>query len=115
MAVYFLVGTHRLNQRFHVIQVTLESLTACGSQLIFGLWHSALERFRAGDVLCLFKPPRMNAEVAIRRLQQLLQFIEREALVDGQRAHDSQPHTLVDNAVEVRERMIHAMLDCKTT
>src|SRR6185295_12010438 len=85
-----------------MIEIALESPPAGRREPVVGLRHPALEVLLAGDVSCLFQLAGMDAEVAIRRLQQPLEVVEAEMMVDGQGADDPQPHPLVDETVEVQ-------------
>ena len=44
----------------------------------------------------------MDAQVAIRHAQQIFEFVERERRIDCQGADDSEPDTLVNQAVKTR-------------
>ena len=78
----------------------MQSLAAHRGQTIFGLRPPAFERLGTADVACFLQLACMRAEIPITDLEQRLELIEGELLVDRQRAHDSQAHTLVDQAVE---------------
>ena len=65
--------SHLLDQRLHVAQVVFECAAAGGSQLVFGLRQAAFEKFRARDVACLFEFARVDAEIAVRGVHQVLQ------------------------------------------
>src|SRR5437867_10302389 len=85
-----------VNQRFHVVQVALQGAPPGGGEPILGLRNPPLERLRASDVLCLLKPARVHAQIAVRRLEQALELVKAQRLVDAQRAHDAKAHALVD-------------------
>jgi hypothetical protein len=42
----------------------------------------------------------VHAQVAVRRLEQGLELVEREAVVDRERADDAEPEALVDQPIE---------------
>src|SRR2546423_7355549 len=77
------------NQRFHMVQVALEGTAADSRQSILRLRHPASEGFRACDVFGLLELARVDAEIAVGRLHQLLEITEAERVVDGQRADDA--------------------------
>ena len=79
----------------------LQGAASGGGQAIFGARQTALERFRAADVLRVFELPRMDAEVAVGRSQQILQVVEREPLADGERADDAEAKPFVNEPVEL--------------
>ena len=67
----------------------------------YSVWTRASERLVAGDVLRLFQLARVDAQVAVRRLQQPLEIVERQPLVHRQRADDAKPQPLVDQPIEL--------------
>src|ERR1700729_3788796 len=83
------------NQRFHVIEVALERFTTCRREAVFRLGQSTVERLRAHDVIGFFELSRMDAQVAVGRLQHRFQFIECERAIHSKRADDAQPHAFV--------------------
>src|SRR3989454_1395894 len=90
------------NQCLHVIQIPLQGSAARRRQAVLGLRQPPVKRFAARDVGRFFELARVYAQVAVGGLQQRLQLIEGERVIDRQRAHDPQPHPLVDQAVERR-------------
>src|SRR5919205_3788683 len=96
-----LLVAHRLDQRFHMVQVALKRAATGLGQTIFGLRNPSIEGFRAGDVLRFLQLAGMHAEVAVRRLEERLEIAEAERLVDGERADDPQAHPLVNQAIQV--------------
>ena len=75
-----------MNQRFHVIEITLQRPSARRAQPILGLRDAGLERLGAGDVLCLFELAR-NCVAAQGGLES-----EVESFIDGLR---QQTHAFV--------------------
>src|SRR5262249_49923281 len=69
------------DDRFHVDEVLLECATAGSGQIVFGPRDAAFERLLAHDVLGVFELSRMHAQVAVGRVEQALEVVEREALV----------------------------------
>jgi hypothetical protein len=86
---------------FHVRLVALERAPSGVAQAVVGPGHAALERLGADHVAGFLELPCVHAEVAVGRLQQVLQLVEAERLVHGERAHDREPHPLVDQPVEL--------------
>src|SRR5947207_1366613 len=80
---------HRLNQCFHVIEIFFKRAASHIGQTILGLWHAALKRLGAADIIGLLQLARMHAKVSIGSLEQFLEFVECERSVRGQGAHDS--------------------------
>src|SRR5207247_9788423 len=94
----------RADQRFHVVEVALERPPAEGGESVFRLGDSGLERLDARDVLRVLELARVDAEIAVARLEQRLELVERETLAHRERAHDREAHPLVDQPVELRRR-----------
>src|SRR5438094_203779 len=90
------------NERLHVGDVLLERLPAGRGEAVFRFRHPALEAFLDGDVARVFELARVHAEVAVGRFEQALQIVERQRVVDRQRADDGEAHALVDDAIEAR-------------
>ncbi len=61
-----------------------------------------VERLVAGDVLRVLELARVHAQVAVGRVQQALQIVERQPLVHRQRADDAEAQALVNQAIEVQ-------------
>src|SRR5688500_16019618 len=76
-----------------------EDPLALGRQAEFGFRHASGKSFLAADIARVLELAGVNAQVAVRRLQELFELRERHAAVDAERAHDSQPHTFVDQSV----------------
>ena len=57
--------------------------------------------FSHDDVLRVLELARVHAQVAVGRLQQPLEIVERQPIVHRQRADDAEPQTLVDQPIEV--------------
>src|SRR5688572_5576597 len=92
------------DQGFHVVEVALQRLAARRGDAVLGLGYAALEEFAARHVRCLLELARMHAEIAVRGLQQRLQLVERERLIDGERADHAEPHALVNETIELIRR-----------
>src|SRR5262245_7199886 len=87
---------HGAEDRLHVRDVLVERAPAGGRDSILGARDAAVERLVAGDVFCLLQLSRVDAQVAVRRLQQLLELEKRQSIVDGEGADDAQAQPFVD-------------------
>src|SRR6266508_2963691 len=92
----------RANQRFHVIEIALERPPAEGGESVLRLGDAPGERLVAGHVARVLQLARVDAEIAVGRLEQRLQLVERDAVTHRERADDREPHTLVNQPVQVR-------------
>src|SRR5512132_3520708 len=63
----------RPNERFHVVEIPLQRATAAWRDSVLRLRHAALERFGADDVLRLLELARVDTEIPVGRLHELLQ------------------------------------------
>src|SRR6266550_1869523 len=90
-------GAH---QRLQVVKVALEGTAAASRQSILRLGHPAREGFRARDVFGFLELARVDAEIAVGRLHQLLEITEAERIVDGQRADDAEAEAFVNEPVQ---------------
>src|SRR4051812_236444 len=90
----------RLDEGFHVIEVSLEGATTGRRDGVLGLRHATFERLRAGDVFGFFELSGVDAEIAVRRRHELFQIVERQRLVDGERAENPEAEALVDETIE---------------
>src|SRR5438128_11625109 len=88
------------DQRLHMVQIALQRAATRGREPVLGLRDASLERLGAHDILGRFELPRVHAQVAVRRLQQPLEFLAAQRRVHRERADDAEAHTLVDQAVE---------------
>ena len=87
-----------------MLQVALERATAGRAQAVLGSRHPAFEHLAAGDVTRLLQLPGVDAEVAVSGVEQSLELVEAQRLVHRQRAHDREPHALVDEAIQLERR-----------
>ena len=88
------------DERFHMIEIALQSTTAGGGNPIFRAWNTPLERLGTGHVRGILELARMNAQVAVGRSHEALELIECERLIHRERAHDSQSHPLMNQPVQ---------------
>ena len=101
----------RLDDRFHVRQIFVERAAAGGGEPVFGPRHAIFEGLVAGDVGRFFQLAGVDAQVAVRGLQQTLQLVERQAIVHGERADDAEPEPLVNQPVERERRFLRGLPD----
>ena len=94
-------ASHLLDESFHVAQIVFECTASSGRQFVFSFRQPPFKIFRAGDVARLFEFARVNAEVTVSGIHQVLQIAERQRLVRGERADDSETQTLVDQTIEI--------------
>ncbi len=81
-------------------EVAFERPAARGGQPVFGLRRPPVEELITGDVLRLFELARVDAQVAVGRVQEFFEFVEGERVVDGEGADDGEADAFVDEAVE---------------
>ena len=98
-----------LDEGFHVREIFLERAAAGGRQAVFGAREPSRERFLDGDVLRVFEFSGMDAQVAVGCIQQPLEVVEREAIVDRERADDAEAEAFVDDAIEVGDLRLAAL------
>src|ERR1035441_1193369 len=90
-----------LDERLHVVQVTLQGPPPGGGQPVIGARHAAHEALGAFHVTGFLQLARMNTEVPVGRIQQFLEFAEGQRLVHGERAENAQAEAFVDQAIEL--------------
>src|SRR2546428_3057741 len=98
--------SHSFENGFHVRDVLLEGAAAGRGQAILGPRHPPLERLVAGNVLSVLELARVDAQVAIGRLQQALQIVERQPIVHRERTVDAETKPLVNDAIEIQRRAL---------
>src|ERR1700704_2387590 len=91
-----------VDDRFHAFEVALQGAAAGVGQPVLRLRHPPLEVLLAGDVAGLFQLAGVDAQVAVRRLEQLLEVVEAQVIVHRQGADDAETHPIVDQAVEIQ-------------
>src|SRR5713101_2036664 len=89
------------DERLHVGEVLFERTPAGRVQAVLGSRYPAIERLVAGDVLGFFQLSGMDAQVAVCRVQEPLEVVERQPLVNCQGADDAQSQALVDEPIEI--------------
>src|SRR3954471_15610792 len=89
-----------------MIEIALERPPAEGGETVFGFGDAVFERLLAADVLRVFELARVDAEVAVARLEQRLELVEGEAFAYRERAHDRETHAFVDQPVECGRRRL---------
>src|SRR6185436_7620385 len=93
----------RPDEGLHVLQVALERLAAAGRKAKARLGKAAFEGLVTLHVRSLFELSGVDAEIAVGGAHQMFELVEREPLVDRERAHDPEAQTLMDDAVEIRQ------------
>ena len=84
-----------------MIEILLQRAASRGGQRVLRPRHASRERLLAREVARFLELARVDADVAVGRLQDRFQLVERQRRIDGQRADDRQARLLVDDAVEV--------------
>ena len=89
-------------------EIFLQRALAGGGEAVFSPRHAPGERFLDDDVLRVLELPGVHAEVAVGRLEQPLQIVERQPLVDRQGTDDAEPQPLVDEPIEAPDGRLMA-------
>src|SRR5690606_30976014 len=92
---------HVPDDRFHVVQVTLQRAPPLCRQAVLGARDAPLEGLDAFDVAGLLEAARVHAQVAVRGTEETLEVVEAERVVDRERADDAEAHAFVDHAVQL--------------
>src|SRR5690606_10938188 len=92
---------HRPDQRLHVADVLIECAATGLGQAVLGSRHAPVEGLGARDVRRILELACVHAQVAVRRVEERLQLVEREGLVDGEGTDDAQPDALVNRPVKL--------------
>src|SRR5689334_6629165 len=71
------------NERFHVVEIAFEGATAGRGDGVLRLRHASLEGLRARDVLGLLQLARVDAEISVRGIEELLEIVEAERVGRG--------------------------------
>src|SRR5687767_11293012 len=94
-----------------MVEISLERPAPRCREPILRLRHPSLERFRARDVLGFLQLARVDAQVSVGRVHQLLQVAEAQRVVDRKSADDAEPEALVYETIELvrpfRGRLAH--------
>src|ERR1700689_4645624 len=90
------------NQAFHMVQVLFQRPAPRRGQTVFRLGRAPGNSLRAADGSGVLELARVNAEVAIGHAKELLELVEGQRRVHGQRADDCEPRALVNQAVKAR-------------
>src|SRR6266540_778043 len=89
------------DQRFHVVEIALQRAPSMRGEAVLGLGHAPGERLHARHVLRFLELASVHAQVAVGRVEQALQLVERETLIHRQRADDREALALVDQPIEL--------------
>src|SRR6266567_6068206 len=87
------------DERFHVVEVPRELPSAQGSQPVLRPRPPAFEALGAGDVLGILELAAMDGKVAVGRLEERLELVERERVGRRERAHDAQAQPVMNHAL----------------
>ena len=87
-------------------EIFLQRTFAGGGEAVFSPRHAPGERFLDDDVLRVFEFPGVHAQIAVGRLEQPFQIVERQPLVDREGADDAETQPLVDEPIEAPDRRL---------
>src|SRR3954471_2339281 len=82
--------TDSFDDRLHMRHVFLERAPSGCGQAVFGPRNAAVERLVARDVLRVLELSRVDAQVAVGRLQEPLEIVECQPVVRSQGADDAE-------------------------
>ena len=94
------LSSYALDQRLHVVQVSLERLSSGLREAIVRPRNPTVERLSYLDVTSFLQPPSVNTEVPVGGVETLLEFVEGERFLHHECAYDPKADTPVDNPVE---------------
>src|SRR5262245_30597432 len=83
-----------LDQSFEVLEMAGEHPSSFGREAVFRLRDARRELLLANDVARVLELTSMHAQVAVARLQELLELGEAHTRVDAERAHDAEAHAV---------------------
>ena len=92
----------RPDQGFHVLEVDLQRALPLRRQTIGRSWDTALKGLLTHHVLVLFQLSGMDAQIAVRRFQEFLQFVEGHRLAAGKSTHNAEADRLMDDSIQFR-------------
>src|SRR5690348_3925472 len=92
-----------------MIEVALERAAARRRDRVFRFGHPPFEGLGAGDVIRLLQLPGVYAQVAVGRIEKLLEVVEAERVRRRQCAEDTEPDALVNETIE-RQRPLDLSL-----
>jgi hypothetical protein len=84
-----------------VIEIAVERGFAGGGELELGARGATFEGLHHRDVPGFFQLARVDAEIAVARVQQALQIGEAERRFRGEGADDAEANPFVDQSIEV--------------
>src|ERR1700691_4434561 len=93
------------DERFHVVQIFFQRAAADSCQAIFRFRHAPGEGLGTAQIAGIFQFAGMHAQVAVAGAQQLLQFVEGERFIHGERADDGKARALVNQTIEIGRRV----------
>src|SRR5690349_310767 len=87
---------------FHVVEIAMQRLAPTGGELVRRFRATIFERLRAVDVARILELARVGAQIAVTHIKERFQIAERQLVIDGERAHDPEAYSLVDESPEFR-------------
>lgn len=96
-----------------MVEISFEGFAAFFGDLVFGERHSSFERFLARNVSGVLKLACVDADVAVRRFEKVLELGKTQPLVYREGADDAQAHALVNYLVEVVGDVFRRLLDAQ--
>ncbi len=85
-----------------MLQIAQQRLLPDRRDAVFRFRPAGFEGLRAYHIARLFELAGMGAQIAVAHVEQGLEFVEGEPLVHGQRTHDAEAHSFVNQTVESR-------------
>src|SRR5688572_12541732 len=98
---------HPPDQRFHVVEVVVERGAPGPGETVLRARCPLDEGLLAADEACFLQATRVDAEVAVRDLEKVLELGEGQSWNASERAHDAEADALVDDAVELCVSFAH--------
>src|SRR5579863_6752651 len=83
-----------------MVEVAVKCGASGGGETVDGLGAATVEGLQAADVLGFLELARVGAQVAVADIEQGLELAEGKLVAYRERAHDPEPHPLVDEPVE---------------
>src|SRR6188474_2493660 len=90
------------NDRLHVIEVTLERAAPGRREAEFRPRRAPFESLLADEVLGVLELSRVDAEVAVRCVEETLEIRERQEFVRRERADDAEAHAFMNELLQLR-------------
>ena len=84
-----------------MVKITGECPASWRGQFVVGARNAAFKTLGTRDVSGFFEFAGVHAEIAIRRIQKILEFGEGERFIDGESAEDSHAQPFVNKSVYI--------------